>query len=149
MSKINSDLKYLERFSGVIFGIILAVLVHYLNLNLLGSNLKFVEVMIGLSGTIFGFLFASLAILIQGTSPKLIDLISKRPIVFDRIVRYNRSVVFISLVVAITSIIFLLIEDLVLNNHCINIFYAFIIGTLFGYTFLFLHIFYLAILSKK
>lgn len=145
----RSDQKYIEQFLGFIIGIMSGIIVFYFNINLLNRDMEIVNAIMNIAGIIFGFLFASLAMIVQGTSSKLIELMTERKVLFNRIIKYNRFVVILSLIVAIISFIILIFKDCIHNNKYINAFYSFLIIMMFCYTITFLRIFYSSIIDKK
>lgn len=139
----NSDWKYIERFLGIIIGMLVAIIVYFTEFRIIDDTYEIPEKVLEISGIIFGFLFASLAILIQGGSERIDYLIRERKHLFKRIINYNELVVLLSLFVAIFSLLIIVFKwsDIILFDSI----YAGIVSTMFFYTIIFLMIFYSAI----
>ena len=101
--------------------------------------------MIGTSGTIFGFLLALLALIIQGSSPKLLELAKNRKTLMNRVIKYNRTVVLLALLCLAFSLIVMIFGDSIKNNIIISSIYAFLATAMILYTIIFVLIFYEAI----
>ena len=129
----------------IILSLCSSILLYKFNINIFSNELKLVEIMIGTSGTIFGFLLALLALIIQGSSPKLLELAKNRKTLMNRVIKYNRTVVLLALLCLAFSLIVMIFGDSIKNNIIISSIYAFLSTAIILYTIIFVLIFYEAI----
>lgn len=142
----NSDWKYVERFIGLIIGLIAGSIVYFTEFKIIDSEYEIPGKILEISGVIFGFLFASLAILIQGGSERIDYLMRERKHLFKRIIDYNELVVILSLSIVILSLLIIIFNWS--NMVILDSIYAGGISAMFIYTLVFLLVFYSSIKNK-
>lgn len=116
--------KLKENYLGVILGLLSAVIIVGLNPKY-SSCLSFIQAIPQLTSCIFGFLLALLGIILQGDSPT-ITAMKARTIFYNRFIKYNKKVVYLSLILSVLTIVigfadYTSIDGWLVNiNRCIN-----------------------------
>ena len=95
--------KLIEAYFSYFIGLIAFILIGKYNISIIGEAGKLLELYATVSGTIFGFLLASLAILLQTGTEPLSYLRKERKVLFNKIITLNRKIVFISIVILLYS----------------------------------------------
>ena len=98
-----SWVKLKENYLGVFWGLIVAAIVIWLNPKY-SSCISFIKAIPQLTSCIFGFLLALLGIILQGDSPT-ITAIKSRTTVYNRFIRYNKKVVYLSLILSVLTLV--------------------------------------------
>lgn len=95
--------KLKENYLGVLLGLVVAAIVIWLNPKY-SSCISFIKAIPQLTSCIFGFLLALLGIILQGDSPT-ITAIKSRTTVYNRFIRYNKKVVYLSLILSVLTLV--------------------------------------------
>lgn len=104
----NTIRYYIERYFGIIFGIIIGFCLYYQWFE--GSALlkeKYYDLVIKLSASIFGFLLTILALIVNSSSPAVTMMRESKD--YPRLIEYNRAAVFLCFLIIIFSVVMYLI----------------------------------------
>lgn len=141
-----TDRAIVEKFVGRFTGILLILLnLFVFKINSFGHDFILLDKSLDITGVLFGFLLATLALIVQGGNPAL-DSIKSRTALFERLVSFNKIVVSASLFCLFYSFILVgtkhLWEDKNSLNSAFSSLFLGIHSWLLIDTFLFTRIFY-------
>lgn len=153
--------KLKENYLGVFLGLVAAAIVIWLNPKY-SSCISFIQAIPQLTSCIFGFLLALLGIILQGDSPT-ITAIKSRTTIYNRFIRYNKKVVYLSLILSVLTLVigyvdYSFVDGWLANNYmCLREFAIKVIlsSISFGIVWLFvdlvsfLRLFYLLIIAPE
>lgn len=153
--------KLKENYLGVLIGLVAAVFVVWLNPPY-SSCISFIQAIPQLTSCIFGFLLALLGIILQGDSPT-ITAMKSRSTVYNRFIRFNKKVVFLSLILSVVTMVigygdYTMFSEWLINNYlCVgvivkkSILYIIVFGIvwLFVDILTFVKLFYFLIISHE
>lgn len=153
--------KFRENYSGIIMGIIAAIIIWWLNPKY-SSCIPFICAIPQLTSCIFGFLLALLGIILQGESPTIVAM-KARTRVYNRFILFNKKIVYLSLILSVITLVIGYVDflsfgvSLIDISLCVKDFITSVIISLvtFGMVWLFidlltfLKLFYLLITAKE
>ena len=125
-----------ESIGGIIIGFISSILIFFLSPKL-SDWIDFMKGIPALCITIFGFLLTLLGIILQGNSPT-INWMRSRKETFNRFVDYNKRIVLLSFIISIYSYILgffnfkYYVEQLPLSDCIVNLGEKIVISIFFG-----------------
>lgn len=140
---------YKENSLGSIVGVIALIFCLFITQPQLDYNKEFIQNFTQIGLVIFGFLLTFLSVIIQSDSDS-IKMMKKSDLLYSRFIRYNKRIVYLSLLLSVYSYILGYINlDFMMSEKwidilCISLFFSFLIKLTID-TYTFINLFFLLI----